>query len=128
VIIQDKVIIGLANYFLPPFWGWVVAMVFVVGYALVQTRQVVARQKQALPIKPISIVNGPNRRAGPGGRHCRNGLQPGPGRALCGVILLVFLVFFSFLATRTPLGVTFTPLAATKRRPGGPVLTCRESG
>jgi len=55
VIIQDKVVIGIANSYIPPdgIWGWLVAAVFVVGYALLQFVQLYNRRKQGLSNRPI---------------------------------------------------------------------------
>jgi len=56
VIIQDDVIIGLANYFLPPLWGWIVAALFVGGFALNNIMRIRARQSQGLSTTPFSVV------------------------------------------------------------------------
>lgn len=104
VIIQDRVVIDIANYWLPPLWGWIVIGLFVVGFAIVQIQQVLNRQRQGLTAKPISIV----------------GLQivglavlagiavyvanQDRGVPFVGVLLIILLTFFSFLATRTQFG------------------------
>lgn len=104
VIIQDNVIIGIANYFLPPLWGWIVAAVFVGGYILFRIRQVIARRSQGLPTTPMLIVTvqsiGLAILAGIAVYVC----NLDRGVPFVGIILLVFLVFFSFLATKTPFG------------------------
>ena len=104
VIIQDNVIIGIANYFLPPLWGWIVAAVFVGGYILFRIRQVIARRSQGLPTTPMLIVTvqsiGLAILAGIAVYVC----NLDRGVPFVGIILLVFLVFFSFLASKTPFG------------------------
>ncbi len=104
VIIQDNAIIGLANYFLPPIWGWIVISVFVGGYALVQIQRVLARRQQGLPSPPAAIIAtqivGLVIFASIGVYICNQDR----GVPLVGIILLTFLVGFSFLATKTPFG------------------------
>ncbi len=58
VIIQDPVVIGIANSYIPPdtFWGWVVAALFVAGYALVQITQFVNRRRQGLSTRPPVFI------------------------------------------------------------------------
>jgi len=56
VIIQDPVINGIANSYLPPLWGWIAAIVFIGGYALTQFLQIRSRQAKGLAIKPMPIL------------------------------------------------------------------------
>ncbi|MCC6805672.1 MAG: ABC transporter permease [Anaerolineae bacterium] len=58
VIIQDSVVIGIANSYIPPdtVWGWVVAGVFVAGYALVQFAQYSNRRRQGLSTRPLAFL------------------------------------------------------------------------
>ena len=104
VIIQDSVIIGIANFFLPAMWGWIVAAVFVGGYILIQLRQVMARRSQGLPTTPILIIGlqsvGLVVLAAIAVYVCNQDR----GVPFVGIILLVFLIGFSFVATKTPFG------------------------
>lgn len=58
VIIQDSVITGIANSYMPPdtVWGWVVAGIFVAGYALVQFAQYTNRKRQGLSTRPLTFL------------------------------------------------------------------------
>ncbi len=43
--IQDETVVGIANDFLSEFWGWVLAVVTVVGYAALQLRTAVDKPR-----------------------------------------------------------------------------------
>ena len=102
--IQDTTVVGIANDFLTNAAGWVVGGAIVVGYALSQLQTARSRRAGGLYSKPLSLLV----------------LQVG-GLALVtfaavwyanqdrGVptvtlILGIFLVFWSFVASRTPFG------------------------
>ena len=57
VIIQDKVVVGIANSYIPPdsIWGWVIAIAFIAGYAVVQINSYTNRRKQGLSTRPPSV-------------------------------------------------------------------------
>lgn len=104
VIIQDKMVIAIANYFLPPLWGWIVAAVCVGGYALSQIRLLQNRRQMGLSTHPLSVL-----------LFQIIGLtilllaavfvaNLDRGVPLVGVILLIFLVGFSYLSTRMRFG------------------------
>ena len=104
VIIQDSVIIGIANYFLPAIWGWIVAAVFVGGYILIQLRQVMARRSQGLPTTPMLIVGLQSAGLVALAAIAVYVCNQDRGVPFVGIILLVFLIAFSFVATKTPFG------------------------
>src|SRR2546423_5800335 len=55
--IQDKTINNVANYVLPKNWGWALAVVFVVGFALAAVGGYVTRRRAGLPAgNPILIA------------------------------------------------------------------------
>jgi D-xylose transport system permease protein len=56
VIIQDATINGIANSFLPPALGWLVAVVGVAGYAATQILRRQTRQATKLSVAPMSIL------------------------------------------------------------------------
>ncbi|RME76740.1 MAG: ABC transporter permease [Chloroflexi bacterium] len=128
VIIQDKVIIGIANYFLPAVWGWIIAVAAVGGFAVVQVRHVLNRQRHNLPVTPMVIVI-----AQIVGLAVLSGIvvyvaNQDRGVPFVGVILLVFLAGLSFLATRTPFGRYVYAVGGNKeaaRRAGIPVERIR---
>lgn len=104
VIIQDKVVIGIANYFLPESWGWLVAAVFVGGFAVIKIHGALTRRRQGLPTAPMSIVIGQVFGLALVAATVVFVCNQDRGVPFVGVILLVFLVFFSFVAMRTPFG------------------------
>jgi D-xylose transport system permease protein len=54
--IQDKTVVGIANDFLPPIWGWVVGGVIVAGYALSQFQTSRSRLASGLYAKPAPVL------------------------------------------------------------------------
>ncbi len=58
VVIQDKVVIGIANSYIPPdgIWGWVIAALLVVGFAALQLRKFFNRRKQGLTTRPLALT------------------------------------------------------------------------
>lgn len=104
IIIQDEVIIAIANFFLPPLWGWGVAIIFLSGFAFLRIQQTLVRRRQGLPGTPLSVVL-----ASVGGMVMLAVVivytcNQDRGVPFVGVLLLLFLVLFSFLANSTPFG------------------------
>ncbi len=102
--IQDKTVVGIANDFLSDVQGWILAAVVVVGYAASQLRTTVTRRRRGLDAKPtvllaiqiagLAIVTS-------AGVWYANQDRGVPKMTL---ILLVLLVFWSFVATRLRFG------------------------
>ena len=104
VILQDAVIIGIANKFLPDMWGWIIAAIGVIFYATTRLMTWRTRRKRGITSTPGLIV----------------ALQIGflalfsgvvvyvanqdRGVPVVGVLLLLMLVGFTFLAERTQFG------------------------
>ncbi len=104
VRIQDDTVIDIAGSFLGDALGWILGLGAVAIYAAIQLRTLFARRSRGLPTKPMLLV----------------GLQIG-GLALAVawgvwyanrdrgvpfvlIIVLVFVVFWSFIAARTAFG------------------------
>lgn len=104
VIIQDDVIIGLANYFLPPLWGWIVAAIFVGGFALNHILRIRARQSQGLSTTPFSVVLIQVVALAVIAALAVFVANQDRGVPFVGVLLLLFLGGLTFLATRTTFG------------------------
>ena len=104
IIIQDPVVIGIANYYLPAMWGWAATALLIGGYAVNQIRQIQSRQKQGLSTTPLAIVALQVLAlaiiAG-GAVYVANQDR---GVPFVGVLLIILLVGFSFIATRTQFG------------------------
>lgn len=106
VIIQDSVITGIANSYVPPdtIWGWMVAGLFIVGYALIQFTQYANRRRQGLSTRPlvflaielivlvvvsvivVAVVNQDR------------------GLPVVGIILMIGLIVLTFIARNTQFG------------------------
>ena len=104
VVLQNQTIIGIANAYLPPELGWLVAIVFVGFYAGNHFLQASARRSRGLSATPapviiIQVV----------GLAILMGIvvhvaNQDRGLPFVGIILGVLLAGLSFLATRTPFG------------------------
>jgi len=102
--IQDSTVIGIANDFLPEVWGWIVGGVAVIGYALSQLYTARSRRASGLYGKPLSLIVlqivGLAVVTFAAVWYCNK--DRGVPAAI--LILLVFLVFWSFIASRTRFG------------------------
>jgi D-xylose transport system permease protein len=104
VIIQDEVVVGIASYFLPPRWGWIVAIVTSSIFAISQLQQWYACRHRGIIGQPGLIV------------LLRIGFMTAMsfgvvivanqdrGVPFVGVLLLILLAGFTFLATNTKFG------------------------
>lgn len=104
VIIQDNVVIGIANYFLPPVWGWIVAVVSVGAFTFGQIQRWRSRRKQGIASRPVLIITVQIitlALLSAGAVYVANQDR---GVPFVGVLLLILLVGFTFLATRTRFG------------------------
>ena len=104
VIIQDKVIIGVANFFFPNAWAWVVVLVGLFAFVAFRIFGHVSRRQSGVSTTPTLIV----------------ALQvivltvlaaavvyvatQDRGLPMLGVIMLILLIGFTFLAERTQFG------------------------
>ncbi|MGB0387382.1 MAG: sugar ABC transporter permease [Ardenticatenaceae bacterium] len=104
IIIQDQVVIGIANYYLPTAGGWAAAALLVAAYGLNQIRQMQGRKSQGLSTKPIMVVGLEVLflaiLAG-GAVYIANQDR---GVPFVGLLLILLLAGFSFIATRTQFG------------------------
>ncbi len=104
VVIQDAVVIGIANYFLPPIWGWIVAAIFVGGYTLMQILRIRARQQQGLADTPMIIIILQAIGLAIIAAFAVYVANQDRGVPFVGVLLIVLLSALTFLATRTTFG------------------------
>ena len=102
--IADPTVKDISNAFLPDVWGWILGIAAVAVYGLTELLKYRTRQKQGLPNKPFAIL----------------GLQMGGlavlvlgavwyanidrGVPFVMVVLGFFLLFWSFIASRTRFG------------------------
>lgn len=128
VVIQSDVIVGIANYFLPPLWGWLVGGFIVLFFGLGLLNEVRTRRARNMPTVPMSVI----------------ALQIGllaiitavavyfanqdRGVPLVGLIMFILLVIFTFIANRTKFGRYVYAIGGNKeaaRRAGIPVERIR---
>ncbi len=104
VVIQDPVVIGIANYFLPPLWGWTVAVGIIILYALGRVSRWRDRQQREVSSAPLAILA--TQIIGPAVLVALVVYFANQDRGvpLVGIILLILLVGFTFLAERTQFG------------------------
>jgi D-xylose transport system permease protein len=104
VNIQDSVVIGIANLFLPPVWGWLVAGVAVGWFTISQTLRVRSRRRRGVSTQPLSVVITQIIGLAVLAAIVVYICNLDRGVPLVGIILLLLLAGFTFLATRTPFG------------------------
>lgn len=104
IVIQDPIVLAIANSYLPPLWGWALFALVMVVFSAGQFIQRNSLLKQGLAARPLSVI----------------GLQIAFLTALTGlavwyanqdrgvpvvaVIILILLLIWSFIASRTRFG------------------------
>lgn len=56
ISVQNDAVVGIANSFLPDVWGWTLGVVLAIGFAGLQWQHRRLRQRGGLPTKPFSVV------------------------------------------------------------------------
>lgn len=104
IVLQNAVAVGIANYFLPQVWGWVFAAVIIIGWALAQFVSAASRRNAGLSAPPLSmqllqiVVVGGLVAAAVYVCNLNRGVPA------VGVLVVVLLALFSYVASRTPFG------------------------
>ena len=104
VIIQDNVIVGIANHFLEPAWGWAVAIGTTLWFALYQMQHWVVRRRQGLVEVPGIIVLLRILSLGALAAGVVFICNQDRGVPFVGVLLLILLTGFTILASKTRFG------------------------
>ena len=104
ILIQDDVVIGVANAFLSEFWSWVLVIAGVTGFAFLQLAQRVARSKAGLPVKPNIVVALQVAALGAIVAFAVAVANDDRGVPVLALLILFLLVFWSFIAARTRFG------------------------
>ena len=104
ISIQDPVIKGIANKFLPAFWGWTVYGTGLTLYALSLLIKYSSLKKENLAATPIAIVMMQILGLAALGGGAVWYANQDRGVPIAAVIIIVLLVFWSFIATRTRFG------------------------
>ncbi len=104
VIIQDQVVVGIASYFLPQSLGWIVAIITSAIYAISQLQQWYVSRRQGKIGQPGLFLL---LRIGVMVTLCLGVVviaNRDRGVPFVGVLLLILLAGFTFLATKTKFG------------------------
>jgi D-xylose transport system permease protein len=104
IIIQDSVVIGIANHFFPRMWGWIIAGLAVTLFAIGQVVQEGSRRQRGVLTRPLAVVAAQIGGVALVGAVVVYVCNQDRGVPLIGVILLTLLTGFTFLATHTPFG------------------------
>lgn len=104
IIIQDNVILGIANQFLPDLLGWALWAVAVLAVAISQISQQRSLRQQGLPARPASVlllqIVGLGLITGVAVWYANQDR----GVPVVAVIILILLLFWTFIASRTRFG------------------------
>ena len=104
IVIQEPVVLGIANSYLPQVWGWGLFVVVVGGFVLLRLGRRRSLHQQQLALTPVSIlilqIVGLAIVTGVAVWYANRDR----GVPVVAVIILLLLVFWSFVATRTRFG------------------------
>jgi len=103
-VVQDDFVIALANSFLPRWLGWLVGLAIIASFALSEFLKYRGRKRRSLVTKPVSVsgLQLVGIAAITLGAIFYANLDRGVPTAV--VILGFFLVFWTFIAEKTPFG------------------------
>lgn len=104
IVVQDRVVVGIANRFLPDPVAWALTAVAVLAYAAVAFAQVRSRTSEGLAAVPTPIVAARVVGVALIGAGAVFWATQGRGVPVVAVIVLVLLVVWSFVANRTRYG------------------------
>jgi D-xylose transport system permease protein len=102
--IQDDTVVGIANDFLSDLWGWVLGAVVVVAYAAVQLRTTLTRRAHGLLTKPLVVTTAQILGIAAITFLAVWYANKDRGVPKVALILGIFLLFWSFIASRTRFG------------------------
>jgi D-xylose transport system permease protein len=104
VTIQNQSVINIANYFLPPVWGWLMAIISVGLFAYGRVDSWRSRRKREVSVTPLVIVLAQIILVAVLTFLAVYICNLDRGVPFVGVLVMIFLVAFSFLAMRTRFG------------------------
>lgn len=102
--LQDSVAIGIAGYFLPALWSWLLLAATVIGFGFMQFRNVQVRRSRGLSSTPLAIILTQLALLAIVGGVVVWYSNTDRGVPLLAVIVGVFLIFWSFVLNRTRFG------------------------
>lgn len=104
IVIQDSVVLGVANSFLPQLWGWILFGFVILVFAASQIMQYISLSRRGLNAKPLTVMILQivilTLLVGAAVWYANTDR----GIPVVAVIVLVFFVFWSFVASRTRFG------------------------
>ncbi len=104
IIIQDDFVVGIANNFLDDYWSWLLLAAVVVGFAAVKLAEVYGRRRAGVPHQPLVLIGARIAGLAAIGAAAVYYANKDRGVPVVAVILLVLLVFWTFVAGRTRFG------------------------
>lgn len=104
ILIQDDVVIGIANNFFSNAWGWILAIGAVAGYGALQLGQRRARSRAGLPVRPLAVVGAQVAALGVVSAIAVSVANSDRGVPMVALLFIFFLVLWSFVASRTRFG------------------------
>ncbi len=104
ITISDKVVVGIANSFLPDIWGWVLLAGAVAVAVYLESRRFQNRRARGLSVKPASVIITQLGALSAIGAFAVYYANTNRGVPTVTLILGAFLVFWSFVATKTRFG------------------------
>ena len=102
--IQNEVVLGIANDYLPDWAGWTLLLGTLAAFAVLEAAKVRTRRKRGLSHKPTVIIVAQIVALGIIGALAVSYANQDRGVPVVAVIVGVFLVFWTFVATRTRFG------------------------
>jgi D-xylose transport system permease protein len=102
--IQDDVVLGIANDYLPNWLGWTLLATVLAAYAALELTKVRTRRGRGLAHKPIVIIALQIVAMGVVGALAVGYANEDRGIPVVAVIVGLFLVFWTFIANRTRFG------------------------
>jgi D-xylose transport system permease protein len=102
--IQDDVVLGIANDFLPDWAGWTLLVVVLGGYAALELAKVRSRRSRGLAHKAVVLIALQVAAMAAVGAFAVGYANTNRGVPVVALIVAVFLVFWTFVAGRTRFG------------------------
>ena len=102
--IQDDVVLGIANDYLPNVWGWLLLVAVLAGYGALELAKVRTRKSQGVSYRPLVLIALQLVGIGVLGALAVWYANKDRGVPVVAVIVGAFLVFWTFVANRTRFG------------------------
>jgi D-xylose transport system permease protein len=102
--IQDEVVLGVANDYLPDAWGWALLGAMLAAYLAIELGKVRARRRRDVSHRPLVLILLQLAAIGAIGALAVWYANKDRGVPVVAVIVGAFLVFWTFIANRTRFG------------------------